>query len=160
MNYDRPHEYSDVPSKDRLHKERLSLLVEGGIPENYNPDQISWVTEDLGISDWEGAVNALELGYFVITVAAELNIGAQKKNAIIPGNGNVRYVLDEIADSIEEALTKKLKVIIHCAMGMERAPLAVCWYLSRVKKISLQDAFIKVKKVRPIVCNRLNWVKS
>ena len=58
MNYDRPHEYSDVPSKDRLHKEKLSLLVEGEVPENYDPDQISWVTEDLGISDWEGAVNA------------------------------------------------------------------------------------------------------
>ena len=58
MNYDLPHEYSDVPSKDRLHKEKLSALVEGGVPENYDPDQISWVTEDLGISDWEGAVNA------------------------------------------------------------------------------------------------------
>ena len=33
MNYDLPHEYSDVPSKDRLHKEKLSALVEGGVPE-------------------------------------------------------------------------------------------------------------------------------
>ena len=32
MNYDLPHEYSDVPSKDRLHKEKLSALVEGGVP--------------------------------------------------------------------------------------------------------------------------------
>ena len=160
MNYDRPHEYSDVPSKDRLHKEKLSLLVEGEVPENYDPDQISWVTEDLGISDWEGAVNALKLGYFVITVAAELNIGAQQKLAIIPGSGDVRVVLDKIVDNIEKALVKKLKVVIHCAMGMERAPLAVYWYLSRVKKISLEDAFIEVKKIRPIACNRIYWIQS
>jgi len=56
------------------------------------------------------------------------------------------------------------RVLVHCAAGVERSPLAVSWYLlhyrSEFKFNSLEEAFALVKSKRPNVENRLDWIRK
>ena len=118
-------------TKHRL-KTDLAPHLERAIPDDFDPDDISWVTDRLGITDWEGALEASLTGCYVINVAPEL--AHQKENDItIPlSGGNIRPTLDRIANVIHNKLNESPdnKVVIHCAMGMERAPLSVILFLT------------------------------
>ena len=57
-------------SRDRL--EWLKRLVEDQgrtVPDNFDIDDIHWVTDRLGITDYEGSAEAVNQGCFVINVA-------------------------------------------------------------------------------------------
>ena len=141
-------------------KTDLAPHLERPVPDDFDPDEISWVTDRLGITDWEGALEASLTGCYVINVAPELK--HQKENDItIPlSGGNIRPSLDRIANVIHNKLTESpdTKVVIHCAMGMERAPLSVIWYLHRYENMPLGTAHDKVVVARPIVLNCLHWI--
>ena len=141
-------------------KTDLAPHLERPIPDDFDPDDISWVTDRLGITDWEGALEASLTGCYVINVAPELR--HQKENDItLPlSGGNIRPALDRIANVIHNKLNESpdTKVVIHCAMGMERAPLAAIWYLHKYKRLQLAAAHDLVVAARPIVLNCLAWV--
>ena len=78
---------------------------------------------------------------------------------IMPGSGTVLNTLNLIADTATRVLTTtNQKVVFHCAMGMERAPLAVVWYLHKNEGLSIEDAYKDVIQARPIACHREQWL--
>lgn len=68
-----------------------------------------------------------------------------------------REILDEIADTIETSLVRS-KCLVHCAMGVERSPLAVTWYLFRKRGMDFDEAYDLVKQKRPIAQDRRAWL--
>ena len=156
-----PQLLNSTPSKERLHgKENLKRIVKRPIPEDFNPDEISWVRPRVGITDWEGACEAIALNHYVITVAPEIKINSDKVMGLRPFAPNFLDVLDDIADKIEEVLENTERpVVLHCAMGMERAPLSIVWYLYKYENMPLGTAHDKVVAARPIVLNCLAWVR-
>ncbi|MAH46797.1 hypothetical protein CMI37_13290 [Candidatus Pacearchaeota archaeon] len=161
MTYTNPYTQNSVSSKERLHG--LEGLVDIGClgdTTGFDPDEISWATDRLGITDWEGAYNAtLNSDYHVITVAPEIDIGANATFNLSPGSGKVREVLTEAARYINRIMVETDdRIVVHCAMGMERAPLTVAWYLMNEKYIGFDDAYEIIARARPIVCDRREWL--
>lgn len=82
----------------------------------------------------------------------------------VPQGFNTRYEantnqLDRAADWIHEQLTAGRTVLVHCAIGMERSPLVVVWYLRRYGHFTLLDtAYDHVIERRPIVERRFSWL--
>ena len=152
------------PSKQRLHGSNgqpgLSRIVGRPIPEDFNPDEISWVRPRLGITDWEGACEAIALNHYVITVAPEIGIDSDIIIGLDPGyDSNFKGTLNKVSNKIGEILDDTDRsVVIHCAMGMERAPLAAVWYLHKNEGLSIEDAYEDVIGSRPIVCRREQWL--
>ena len=110
-------------SQERLG--RLAKIVPRRIPDDFNPASISWVTERVGITAVDGVDEAKQYGCFVINVAGEIENDADIKLAIEPRSGTVRERLDEIAETLREAVEEKSReIVVHCAMGMERSVLA------------------------------------
>ena len=152
------------PSKQRLHGSNgqpgLSRIVGRPIPEDFNPDEISWVRPRLGITDWEGACEAIALNHYVITVAPEIGIDSDIIIGLDPGyDSNFKGTLNKVSNKIGEILDDTDRsVVIHCAMGMERAPLAAVWYLHKNAGLSIEEAYEDVIGSRPIVCRREQWL--
>ena len=49
-------------------------------------------------------------------------------------------------------------VLVHCAAGRERSPLAVIWYLCGGNFLKIDDAYEEVKQKRPIIEDRRSWL--
>jgi len=161
MTYSNPYTQNSVSSKERLHG--LEGLIDIGClgdTTDFDPDEISWVTDRIGITDWEGAYNAvLEGEYHVITVAPEIDIDANASFDLSPGSGKVKEVLSNAARHINQVMVEtEDKIVVHCAMGMERAPLTVAWYLMHDKFIGFDQAYKIIADARPIVCDRRDWL--
>lgn len=70
-------------------------------------------------------------------------------------------ILEKISWFITVALDNNFgDVLVHCAAGVERSPLAVIWYLMNRNSISLDDAYKIVKQKRPIIEDRRSWIKQ
>ena len=154
---------NSVSSKQRLYGSNghpgLNRMVGRNIPDGFDPDEISWVRPRIGITDWEGACEAIALNHYVITVAPEIDIGSDEILGLEPYGLNFNAMLNRISERINEVLDHTDRsVVLHCAMGMERAPLAVVWYLHRTEGMSVKDAYEDVIKARPIVCHREMWL--
>jgi protein-tyrosine phosphatase len=54
--------------------------------------------------------------------------------------------------------TTNQKIVVHCAMGMERSVLAVVWLMASKWRMRLEQSYDQIKKHRPIALNRLNWI--
>lgn len=146
-------------SKGRL--ERLAEFVPRPIPDGFDPACISWVTDRVGITAVDGVDEALELGYFVINVAGEIDNGADVKLPIDPGSGTVRARLGEIVEHMRQAIDGQgREVVVHCAMGMERSVLSVVWYLHVDTGMTIDQAYDMVFEARPIACDRRHWING
>ncbi|XP_068238830.1 dual specificity protein phosphatase 18-like [Palaemon carinicauda] len=58
---------------------------------------------------------------------------------------------DTIADKIEEVRRCKGRVLVHCVAGVSRSPALVLAYLVKHRGMSLREAFLHVRSVRPNV---------
>lgn len=67
--------------------------------------------------------------------------------------------LDLVAGAINYGLNKGKIVIVHCTAGIERSPLAVMWFLCTFANMGMNQAFEEVKKIRPQIVDRRNWIK-
>jgi len=126
---------------------------------NGGPSTISWITDNIAVTSREGAEEALKQGHFVINTAEEINNSAQVKIPVRHyGPNNLRQL-----KAIENVMTGVLKntdqkVVVHCAMGMERSVTAVVWYLANTTSMSLPEALKLVQEKRPIACDRLYFI--
>ena len=50
------------------------------------------------------------------------------------------------------------KVVVHCAMGMERSPLTVVWYLHKYHDKTIDEAYKMVQDARPAAVDRRDWI--
>ena len=146
------------PSSSRF--QRLKHLVGRPISDDFNIDDIHWVDDRIGITDYEGCSEAVLKGYVVINVAGELDSSAQIQADINPDKGPVRSDLDQLAALINKILTEsdESKVVVHCAMGMERSPLTVVWYLHKHQDKTLEEAYQIVKSARESTVDRRSWI--
>ena len=154
--------YNAINSRRRI-AEDMAPYLERPVPEGFDPDEISWVTPNLGVTDWEGAEEASLTGCYVINVAPELRQVTNDFDDITIGFdalGKLEPALDRCAKHIHEKLTENpdAKIVVHCAMGMERSPLAIVWYLHRYKNMGFNDAYRKLTDARPIVLDRRGWI--
>lgn len=69
------------------------------------------------------------------------------------------FIADMLTASVNSFKESQQKILINCAAGVERSPLAVMWYLHRNHGDTLEQAYEFVKFKRPIVENRLAWLK-
>jgi predicted protein tyrosine phosphatase len=51
----------------------------------------------------------------------------------------------------------KAKVLVHCFGGVDRSPFLVASFLSLCYKMSLQDAYSEIRKVRPFIARHYEW---
>ena len=150
-----------ISSANRI--QHLKSMSDFNPPKDYNPDEISWVTSRIAVTDWEGGVQAQKDGHFVICVAEEF---PELGHAYIPVDPtrSRRYVaktLDRIAKLMQWVLSNSdKKVVVHCAMGMERSVLAVVWYLMKCNGFSMDGAYSIVGEARPIAADRRHWVQE
>ena len=127
--------------------------MEGG------PATISWITDNIAVTSKLGAEEALRQGHFVINTAKEINNSAQVKIPIEHyGPNNLRQF--KAIENVMAGVLKNTdqKVVVHCAMGMERSVTAVVWYLANTTNMSLPEALKLVQDKRPIACDRLYFI--
>lgn len=161
MNKINPQRYNWTPSRERIHQLSHLVTEQGGtIPEGFDVDEIHWVTDRIGITDFEGSAEAVVRGYLVINVAGELESSAQIQEDINPYTNTVKKTLNKLATLIDKTMTDDdtTKVVVHCAMGMERSPLTVVWYLHNYQDMSLDEAYKMVQAARPIAVDRRDWI--
>ena len=147
----------NYPSRERVKGMGRMLAEAGGsLPDDFDINEISWVTTRLGITDFEGSIDSVAEGYLTINVAGELDSPAQVQVAVEPYSGTVRDTLDSLADTIANALDEDsdTRVVVHCAMGIERSPLTVVWYLYQYNGFTLDEAYALVRKARPVAVER------
>ena len=154
----KPNKYG--PDSSSVRFERLKSHVVGPISPDFNIDDIHWVTDRLGITDYEGSVEAVNQGYFVINVAGEIKSEAHIHMDVDPGSGTVKRTLDKLARTINETMNadSETKVVVHCAMGMERSPLTVIWYLHKYQGMTLDEAYAITREKRESTIDRRNWI--
>jgi hypothetical protein len=134
-------------------------------------DEVSWITPVLGITGYQGVEDIERFQYgvskdYIINTAGEINNRADVKIPVEPAMGAKQTLkrVDMIADIIHEQLysfkrlPSEYKVIVHCAMGMERSVLAVAWYLQKYENHTLESAYRKIHDIRPVACDRSSWI--
>lgn len=158
-----PNIYNGTPSKVRL-LGTLSQILERPIDDYYDPDEISWVTDQIGITDVEGAKEAQLTGCYVVNVAKEL-MGNPYDDIDIPFEGMPTHLtkqMNAFADLVDLKLNSEenVRIVVHCAMGMERAPLAVVGYLIKYQSMTIDEAYELIVSKRPIACDRRLWMEK
>lgn len=154
--------YNGQSSRSRLQGD-LSGMLERPIG-NFDPNETSWITKGIGITNYEGSKNASLDGCYVINVAEEL-VGNIYDNVDIPFEGDKEQLnlqIDKFADLVHTKLNEhpNNKIVVHCAMGMERAPLAIVGYLTKYKELTIDEAYELIISKRPIVCDRRIWMEK
>jgi rhodanese-related sulfurtransferase len=76
----------------------------------------------------------------------------EKHDAAIPAN------LDRVVALVERARGDGEPVILYCGHGIRRGSLAGAWYLHRQTGISLDDAYGRVRAVRPKIEDGKSWI--
>jgi protein-tyrosine phosphatase len=66
--------------------------------------------------------------------------------------------LDRVAAGMDSARRAKEPVIVFCGHGVRRSPLAAAWYLHRYEKLSLDEAYARIRAVRPKVETPREWI--
>ena len=133
------------------------------ISEDFDRDSISWVTDDVAITSVNGAEEALlEEGYFVINVAEEILNDAHARIPVDSSSWDTdrqRQTVDLIAGVIEGVLHyTDHKVVVHCQQGMERSVLAVACWLRKHQDMSLDEAYVLIRRARPVALDRREWI--
>jgi len=154
----------NISSKERFENNLKHLVEREGrtIPDDFNIDEIHWATDRIGITDYEGCSEAVIHGYFTINVAGELDSSADIETDISPGSGTVKDDLTELAALMDQVLKDddQIKIVVHCAMGMERSPLTVVWYLHTKLGKTLDEAYDIVMNARASVVDRRSWINT
>jgi hypothetical protein len=148
-----------LPSKYTISKLLDRLPID--LPSSFSLGDIHFVTGigdpaiRIGITDSDGATEAYVLGMWSINVAAELDTAVDLKVPVGLDSRNLVWELRTVSSAIDEGFKRGYdKVVVHSALGMERAPLAVYWYLHRRKKLTRRRAWAAVTSARPVAIDR------
>ncbi len=93
-------------------------------------------------------VGAMHIGF--------LNQAALGGDAIKAEKGK----LNSIAAVIDAHLKNNNKLLVHCAAGLERSPLAVVYYLHKYHNKTIEEAYNIVKEKRPQIIDRRIWLET
>ena len=133
----------------------------------------------LGVSGYDALYDGYEYGtnpklrefldsrnVYIINTAGELNGKEDIKIPVEPSMGAERTLarVDMIANIINEMtsgykeLFSEYRIVVHCAMGMERSVLATAWYMQKYLNYTLDSAYQKIREIRPIALDRSSWI--
>jgi len=84
--------------------------------------------------------------------ATHLPIYDEARDAVLVAN------LDRIATMVASAAAEQKPVLLFCGHGIRRGSLAAAWYLHRQDGVSLDDAYERVRAVRPKIETGAEWV--
>ncbi len=66
--------------------------------------------------------------------------------------------LDRVADGMATARRTDQSVLVFCGHGVRRSPLAAAWYLHRQEKLTLEEAYARIRAVRPKIETAREWI--
>jgi protein-tyrosine phosphatase len=84
--------------------------------------------------------------------ATHIPIYDEKKDAPIVGN------LDRLASEVNSVHRSGEPVLLFCGHGVRRSPLGAAWYLHRYEHLSLDEAYARIRAVRPKVEVASEWI--
>jgi hypothetical protein len=84
--------------------------------------------------------------------ATHVRIYDGEKDAPIVAN------LDRLATEIARARASGEPVLVFCGHGVRRSPLAAAWYLHRDEKLPLEEAYERIRAVRPKIETAREWI--
>ncbi|KAB7504220.1 Dual specificity protein phosphatase 14 [Armadillidium nasatum] len=73
---------------------------------------------------------------------------------------NIKHIFHEISDKLLKLKLKRETVLVHCVAGVSRSPTIILSYLVKHEGFSLQEAFFRLKKIRPIVRPNTNFFRQ
>lgn len=68
-----------------------------------------------------------------------------------------RKSLDRLAREMHAAHAKG-PVLVFCGHGVRRSPLGAAWYLHQVEKLSLDEAYARIRESRPKIEEAREWI--
>jgi protein-tyrosine phosphatase len=60
-------------------------------------------------------------------------------------------------DFVDENIESGRSVMIHCTSGKDRTGLLMSYYLMRTRGLTVEDAILEVRRVRPIALSATGW---
>lgn len=66
--------------------------------------------------------------------------------------------LDRLAAAMQAAHADGTPVMVFCGHGVYRSPLGGAWYLHRAEGLTLDEAYVRVRSVRPKAIPARTWV--
>jgi protein-tyrosine phosphatase len=72
----------------------------------------------------------------------------------------IRANLDRLAGLVAAARKSGQPVLMFCGHGVRRGPLATAWYLHRSEGIPLEEAYVRIRAVRPKVESVDRWAED
>ena len=115
----------------------------------------SEIVTNLYVGDLQDAV---KFDGMIISVLADVPACEPRRSIQQPFLANGRATMESTAALIDAALALKLRVLVHCEEGSERAPLVVAWYLITRRGMSLDEAYDLLSARRPIIRDRRKWL--
>jgi hypothetical protein len=77
-----------------------------------------------------------------------------------PIPGDVEICLDALPKAfafVQENLEAGRAVMIHCTSGKDRTGLLMSYFLMRTKGLTVEEAILEVRRVRPIALSATGW---
>jgi len=74
------------------------------------------------------------------------------------GDAPIVANLDRVASEMNSAHRAHEPVLVFCGHGVRRSPLAAAWYLHRYEKLSLDEAYGRIRAVRPKIETAREWI--
>lgn len=111
------------------------------------------------VGGWNDAVKFTGRRFCVLDEApddmppgAHIPIYDGEKDAPIVAN------LDRLAKEMSTARRAQEPVIVYCGHGVRRGPLGAAWYLHRAEKLPLDEAYARIRAVRPKIETAREWI--
>jgi len=152
-----------LPTRSKV--TRLFNRLPFALPNSFSLGDIHFVegvgplSGRIGLTDVHGATEAFLFSMWVINVADEIDSAADAKIPLDPSKIHFQSNMRSVLDAVEEGLRQRDgKVVIHSALGMERAPLAVYRYLNSRVGLSRKRAWAAVLGSRPVAVDRRDWL--
>lgn len=66
--------------------------------------------------------------------------------------------LDRLVHEMKDARSTGRPVLVFCGHGIRRSPLAAAWYLRRTEGLTLEEAYERIRIVRPRIEEAHEWI--
>lgn len=119
---------------------------------------ISWVTDQVGITNLEGGIEAAQEDGLVVICLVPIRNPSALFQFDLREHPFSEHMMDGIAMILETLVQNGKRVVVHCFAGVERSPLVVAWWISRTQHLTIDEAYQRVMDARPGAQDRRHWV--